>query len=150
MAPLSKLFAFPGVPIWLGPVTYACYSSTITLTSKIIKQTIDNLYYLWKDTFAPVVPRLKGQGFNATVLRRSCLLLTAVTVSMSAFKSHMQQNAQYRNLKWTFEDLLPCYYYTIKTTSKSIRSQVWQLDPAGSSVSQPKNLVGPECLILGE
>jgi len=43
MAPLSKLFASPGVPIWLGPANYACYSSTKTLTSKIIKQT-DNLF----------------------------------------------------------------------------------------------------------
>jgi len=42
MAPLSKLFASPGVPMWLGPANYACYSSTITLTSKIIKQTIEN------------------------------------------------------------------------------------------------------------
>jgi len=43
MAPISKLFASPSVPICLGPANYACYSSTITLTSKIIKQTIDNL-----------------------------------------------------------------------------------------------------------
>jgi len=43
MVPFSKLFASPGVPIWLGPANYACYSSTITLTSKI-KQTIDNLF----------------------------------------------------------------------------------------------------------
>jgi len=91
MAPLNKLFASPGVPIWLGPANYASYSSTITLTSKTIKQTIDNLFqfdldksydYLWKDTFAPVVPRLKGQGFNATALRRPCLQLSAVTASL--------------------------------------------------------------------
>ena len=44
MAPLSKLLASPGVPIWLGPVNYASYSSTIMLTSKITKQTIDNLF----------------------------------------------------------------------------------------------------------
>jgi len=44
MAPLSKLLASPGVPIWLGPANNSCYSSTITLTSKIIKQTIDNLF----------------------------------------------------------------------------------------------------------
>jgi len=34
MVPLSKLFASPGVPVWVGPANYACYSSTITLTSK--------------------------------------------------------------------------------------------------------------------
>jgi len=44
MVPLSKLFASPAVTIWLGPANYACYSSTITMTSKIIKQTIDNLF----------------------------------------------------------------------------------------------------------
>jgi len=44
-APLSKLFASLGLLIfWLGPANYACYSSTIMVTSKIIKQTIDNLF----------------------------------------------------------------------------------------------------------
>jgi len=33
----------------------------------------------------------------------------------------MGENAYYRNLKWTFEDLLPCYCYTIKTKSTTIR-----------------------------
>jgi len=32
---------------------------------------------------------------------------------------------------------LPRYYYTIKTNCKTIRSQVWQLAPAGSSVASP-------------
>jgi len=41
--PLSEFFASAGVPVWLGPANYACYSSTIMLSSKIIKQTIDNL-----------------------------------------------------------------------------------------------------------
>jgi len=27
----SQFFASPGVPIWLGPACYACYSSTILL-----------------------------------------------------------------------------------------------------------------------
>jgi len=31
--------------------------------------------------------------------------------------------------------MLPCYYYTIKTNSKTIRSQVWQL--ALQAVTQP-------------
>jgi len=42
-APLSKPFACPGVPIWLGPANYACYSSTMKVISKI-KQTVDNLF----------------------------------------------------------------------------------------------------------
>jgi len=32
----------------------------------------------------------------------------------------------YRNLKWTFEDSLPCNYYAIKTNSRTISSQVSQ------------------------
>jgi len=48
-----------------------------------------------------VVPLLKGQGGNATALRRPCLPLLAVTVSLhypvpaqtSEFNSHMRQNA---------------------------------------------------------
>jgi len=40
---------------------------------------------------------------------------------MSAFDSHMRQNAySYRNLKQTFEDLLPCYCHTLKTNSGKI------------------------------
>jgi len=46
MPPVSKLFASTGVPIRLGPATYACYISTITLTSKIIKQIADNLFQI--------------------------------------------------------------------------------------------------------
>jgi len=33
-----------------------------------------------KRHLCPVIPRLKGQGFNATALRRPCLPLSAVTV----------------------------------------------------------------------
>jgi len=43
---------------------------------------------------------------------------------------------------------LPLYYYTIKTNNKTIRSQVWQLAPAGSSVASPK--VGGEKLLGGQ
>jgi len=32
-----------------------------------------------------------------------------IPAKMSAFNSHMRQNATARNLKRTFEDLLPCY-----------------------------------------
>ena len=45
-----------------------------------------------------------------------------------------------------------CYYYPITTNSKTIRSQVWQLAPAGSSVASPKisggNLVGSKIFDL--
>jgi len=35
------------------------------------------------------------------------------------------------HLKWSFEDVRPCYCYTIKTNSRSIRSQVMQPASAG-------------------
>jgi len=41
---LSTLFASPGILISLGHASYACYSSAIMLTSKIIKKTTDNVF----------------------------------------------------------------------------------------------------------
>jgi len=35
-----------------------------------------------KNTFVPVVPLLKGQGGNATALRRPCIPLSAVIISL--------------------------------------------------------------------
>ena len=43
----------------------------------------------------------------------------------------MQQKTCYRNIKWTFEDLLPCYCYAIKTNSRTIRSRLSQPTSAG-------------------
>jgi len=43
---------------------------------------------------------------------------------MAEFNNHMRQNTYYRDLKWTFEDLLPYNCYAIKPYSKTIRSQV--------------------------
>jgi len=51
---------------------------------------------------------------------------------------------------------LACYYYTIKTNSKTICLQVGQLAPAGSSVASPKIWERQKiwwetiCLILGK
>jgi len=36
---------------------------------------------------------------------------------------HMRENAYHRSLKWTFEDLLPCYCYAIKTNSRKTASK---------------------------
>jgi len=44
-----------------------------------------------------------------------------VEKNLSGSPGHMRQNAYYRNLKWTSEDLLPCYCYTIKTKSTTTR-----------------------------
>ena len=45
---------------------------------------------------------------------------------MSTFNSLMQQNACYRNIKWTFAGLLPWYCYAIKTNSRKIHSRLSQ------------------------
>ena len=65
------------------------------------------------------ISAFKGQCYRSgvPVCRYQQSLSVTLPAKMSAFKNHMRQNAQYRNLKWTFEDLLPCYYYTIKTDS---------------------------------
>ena len=52
-----------------------------------------------------------------------------ITAKTSAFNSLMQQNACYRNIKWTFADLLACYCYAIKTNSRTIR---WRLSQPAS------------------
>jgi len=46
----------------------------------------------------------------------------------------MRQNAYDRNVKWTFEDLLPCYCYAIKTNDRTIRSQA--LQPASAAAGE--------------
>jgi len=61
-------------------------------------------------------------------------MLSAVAASlhylpqMSAFNSHMQQNAYCRN----FEPLLPYYCYAIKANFKTILPQVSQSGSAGN------------------
>ena len=74
--------------------------------------------------------------FSHSITLRA-LLLSAVTVllhylpKMSMFNSHIRQKAYYHNLKWTFEDLLPCYCYAMKINSRTIHSQVSQSASAG-------------------
>jgi len=46
------------------------------------------------------------------------------TAKTNAFISHIWQDASYRNLKLTFEDLLRRYFYAIQASSRTIRSQV--------------------------
>jgi len=45
---------------------------------------------------------------------------------MSAFNGYMRQNTYYRDLKYIFEDLLPCYCYATKAICRTIRSRVSQ------------------------
>jgi len=70
-----------------------------------------------------------SQSINVRGLPLSpCHCLAALTAKMCAFNSLMQQNACYRNIKWTFADLLPCCCYTtsMKTNSRTIRSRLSQ------------------------
>jgi len=48
----------------------------------------------------------------------------------------MRQNAYDRN--WTFEDLLPCYCYAIKSNDRTIRSQALQPAPVGEVANMGK------------
>jgi len=96
---------------------------------------------LWKRHFCPNCPSFvesAGQCHRSpasliTAISNHCF--AALPAKMSEFSSHMRQNALYRILKWTLEDLLPCYCYTIKTNSKTIHSQVWQPAPVGKGAN---------------
>jgi len=64
-----------------------------------------------------------SQSINVCNLPLSaCHCLAALTAKMCAFNRLMQQNACYRDIKWTFADFLPCYCYAMKTNSRTIRS----------------------------
>ena len=58
---------------------------------------------------------------------------------------HMWQNAFYRYLKWTFEDLLTCFCYAIKTYSRTNRSQVWP-DASASIGKDRSELHAHQCI----
>ena len=66
---------------------------------------------------------------------------------MCTFNCLMQQNACYRNVTWTFEDLLPCYCYAIKTNSRKIRSWLSQPASAGKG-GDMSELQAHHCLTL--
>jgi len=83
-------------------------------------------------------PSFQKSGGNATALRRPYLansshslaaLLSRPTCPDVCVQQSHAAKRQYCNVKWTFEDLLPCYCYTIKTNSKTTRSQAWQPAP---------------------
>jgi len=65
----------------------------------------------------PIFARSVGSVPALRCPRSPVSLLTAISshclatlpAKMSAFNSHMLQYACYLNLKWTLEDLLPCY-----------------------------------------
>jgi len=46
---------------------------------------------------------------------------------LSGSPGHMLKHTYYRNLEWTFQDLLPCCCFALKTKSSKICWQVSQL-----------------------
>ena len=64
------------------------------------------------------------QSSTAMAYRYRCL--AALPAEISAFNTYMRQNGHYRNLKHTFEDMLPCYCDATKVNSGTIRSRVSQ------------------------
>jgi len=77
---------------------------------------------------------------RSTKLRSLPLLAVAVSqhflLKMSAFNSHMRQNAFDRN--WTFEPCCHCYCYAIKSNDRTIRSQALQPASAGEVANMSK------------
>jgi len=72
----------------------------------------------------------------------ACHCLTALPAKMCAFKSIIQQNACYHNLKWTFAGVLPRYCYAIKTNNRTIHSRL-SLPPSarkGRDISNCKSI----------
>jgi len=59
-------------------------------------------------------------------LQLSAVCLTTLPAKMSACNSYMRQNAYYPELKSIFENLLPCNFYAMKPSSRTIRSRVSQ------------------------
>ena len=79
------------------------------------------------------------------------LLLSAVAASlhylpqMSAFNSHMQQNAYWRN---SSEPLLPCYCYAVTANFNTILPQVSQPASAGNVVNLVNcKLISHHCMM---
>ena len=68
--------------------------------------------------------------FFSHSIKLRAIPLSADTVSlhylpkMSAFNSHMRQNANYRNLKLPFEDLFSCYCDATEINSRTSSSQI--------------------------
>jgi len=83
--------------------------------------------YHFKNTgltrFFIITPRHTGRLKKQTWVEKT---------STRALYGHMRQNAYNQNLKWTFEDLLPCHCYAIKTKNTTIRQQVLQPASAGT------------------
>ena len=93
-----------------------------SLTLRLIGHTrTNNGFFKLVETLLQTHSCFFSQSINVHGLPLSaCHCLAALPAKMCAFNSLMQQNACYRNIKWTSEDLLPCYCYARKTNSRTI------------------------------
>jgi len=87
--------------------------------------------------------------FSHSSIKQCVLPLSALTVSdVWGQQSHAEKRINYRNLKWTFDDSLPCYCYTTKRNSRTMLSQVSQRKSAGKWVEmselQADHCITPE------
>ena len=79
------------------------------------------LLLFWKDRGA--VPPL----FGVPAYRYQHSVSRCITCQDGCVQqSHAEKRINYRNMKWTLEDWLPCNCYAMKTKGTTIRSQVSQ------------------------
>jgi len=104
-----------------------------SLTLRHIGHTrTSNGYFKLVETLLQTHSCFFSQSVNVRGLPLSaCHCLAALPTKMCAFNSLIQQNACYRNKKWTLAGLLPRYCYAIKTNSRTIRSRLSQPASAG-------------------
>jgi len=120
---------------------------------------LTSLHSGWLAAVATIALRWRSNYYFSFMLlctlhstKLQSLPLLAVIVSqhflpkVSAFKSHMRQNAYDRN--WTFKDLFPCYFYAKKSNDRTIRSQALQPASTGEvenmSKLQDDHFITPE------
>jgi len=120
---------------WL--ISQTCVNTLIMKQALNLKQQLSiNLRYCYSFNRATrnmsATRKFAHHWFEPTSLTTiSSHCVAALPAKTSAFHSYMRQNAYHRNLKCIFEDLLPCYCYTTKVNSRTIRSRVSQPASAG-------------------
>jgi len=99
--------------------TFSLYVRMQTLYCKVIFVLLSTLKLLMSLS----LQKTDLTRFFINKLRHTGRLKKQIRVekTLSGSPGHIRQNAYYRNLKRTFEDLLPCYCYAIKTKSTTIR-----------------------------
>ena len=90
-------------------------------------------YGLFNCTFMQLATNCMGKCVHPNTVVK--LKTKTFYTCLSGSPGHMRQNAYSHNLKWTFEDLLLCYCYAIKTKSTTIGKHVSQPASAGKEAN---------------